>query len=300
MENSLVDIIQPKEFDLQQCLVFLKRSEQEILHRIDEDSIYKALKINEKKVLLRIFEKNNHLRVKIVHGPTNKKVKKKIVSYIKDWFDLGRNLTPFYQLAEEDPILKRLVKKYYGYRMIGITHLFEALTWAVIGQQINLTFAYTLKKRFTEHFGEKIVWQENDYWLFPEPEQIAALKVSDLRNLQFTRRKSEYIIGIAQLMASRKLAKEKLIHKNFRDLHKALLSIRGVGDWTANYVMMRCFRRTEALPVADVGLQRALGRQLGLDRKLTEQEIKKVAKNWQGWEAYATFYLWRSSYEDGE
>src|SRR5690625_1245674 len=229
--------------------------------------------------------------------PISSEIKLEVSEYITQWFDLDRDIIPFYEMAENDPILQNLVKKYKGYRIIGIPDLFEAITWAIIGQQINLTFAYRLKRRLIEHFGEKIVWEGHEFWLFPQPEQIATLKVADLRELQFTNRKAEYIIDIATLMSNGEMSKETLREKEYHDLKKTLLHLRGVGNWTADYVMMRCFNRPEAMPIADVGLHRALQRQLGLDRKPTIEEITDLAKSWAGWESYATFYLWRSSYD---
>ena len=73
-----------------------------------------------------------------------------------------------------------------------------------------------------------------------------------------------------------------------------LISIRGVGDWTADYTIMKCFDINDAFPIADVGIHNALKGILGLDKKPTIEEIEKLSVNWSGWEAYATFYLWRS------
>ena len=81
---------------------------------------------------------------------------------------------------EKDPLLQQAVSKFYGLRNIGIPDLFEALCWGILGQQINLTYAYTLKRRFVETFGSSIEWEDQSYWIFPKPEDIAKLTVEDL------------------------------------------------------------------------------------------------------------------------
>lgn len=297
MNDNTFNIIPPKEFSFNECLTFLGRSDQELLHRIYHQSVYKALKIEGQIVLFRFSEVNDRIRVERLLGTLSPHTQNVIEQYIRDLFDLDRDLAPFYKIASDDPILSELVKKYYGYRVIGIPDLFEAMIWAIIGQQINLTFAYRLKQRFVEHFGEKVVWKGIHVWLFPEPEKIAALNVTDLKKLQFTKRKAEYIIGFAQMTASGKMSKALLQDKSYEELKHILTTLRGVGNWTADYVIMRCFNHLDALPIADVGLQRALGRQLGLNRKATTTEIKEHAIAWNGWESYATFYLWRTSYD---
>ena len=89
---------------------------------------------------------------------------------MRDWFDLDNDLKPFYAMAETDPLLQKAIDEFYGLRNIGIPDLFEALCWGILGQQINLTYAYTLKRRLVETFGSSIEWEGRQYWIFPEPE----------------------------------------------------------------------------------------------------------------------------------
>lgn len=295
-KGSTIEIFPPAEFNFEECLVYLGRSEQEVLHQIRDGYVYKLVKLDGEVILLKIGSSSYVIQVQFPIGiPSNIE---KVVSYIWEWFDLDQALGGFYEVARKDKILKHIVPKYYGLRIIGIPDLFEALSWAIIGQQINLTFAYTLKRRLVEQFGESYSIDGNTYWLFPEFTTIAALEVDVLRKLQFTVRKAEYIIGIAKAMTNGELSKELLLQmKDDQEIHKFLMSFRGIGAWTADYVQMRCLHNPSAFPIADVGLHQALKYQLGLDRKPTVEEIKEIAANWEGWEAYATFYLWRSLYE---
>src|SRR5690606_4686176 len=273
------------------------RSSQENLYRLDDSRITKLLKIGGQLVLFRIVPFRivpiaGALRIEFPLGVPSFQERDEVAAYIEDWFDLKTDLQGFYAMAETDPVLNGVVRQHYGLRVIGVPDLFEALVWAVMGQQINLTFAYTLKKRFVENFGESLVYENERYWTFPSAEKIAGLNVADLRALQLTGRKSEYILGIAQAMATGELQKQRLLQEP--DMERVLLEIRGIGAWSANYVMMKCLHSQSAFPLADVGLHNALKAQLQLDRKPTPAEIMELAKNWAGWQAYATFYLWRS------
>jgi len=88
----------------------------------------------------------------------------------------------------------------------------------VLGQQINLAFAFFIKKQFVEGFGESIEWISKKYWGFPPYEQIVQLTPIDLADIKITVKKSEYIIGIDRLMASGELSREKLMNMNFKDV----------------------------------------------------------------------------------
>lgn len=291
-------ILLPEEFSFNECLVFLGRSDLELLHHIKDKQIMKLVRINDEELLLKISSEDYCLIVEFCLEEPTKTSKEQAAKYISEWFDLKRNLSDFYELANQDNILQPLATKYYGLRMIGIPDLFEAITWAIMGQQINLKFAYTLKKRFIEHFGEKRDYENTSYWLYPTPEKVANLHTDDLRQLQFTSRKAEYVIGAAKELASGRLSKEMLVDiRDPKKQHESFLSLKGVGAWTADYVMMKCLLETTAFPVADVGLHNALKEQLNLVAKPKQDEIIEWAKNWSGWEAYATFYLWRSLYE---
>jgi DNA-3-methyladenine glycosylase II len=292
--KKYIEIDVPEEFSFEQCMVYLNRSDIECLHKIKDGEFYKLLKFETINVLINISIKIKKLKITFMDGVPAKWIRAQVAKYVWDMFDLGTDLTDFYKLTEDDFIIKLLVNKYKGLRIIKINDMFETICWAIIGQQINLKFAYTLKKRLVECYGEKMVYDNDEYFIFPTPKVISTLEVEDLKLLQFTTRKAEYIIGIANLVNNGTIKKEELaLEKVYDELKKRLVSIRGVGNWTADYTIMKCFDINDAFPIADVGVHNALKGILGLDKKPTIDEIEELAVNWRGWEAYATFYLWR-------
>jgi DNA-3-methyladenine glycosylase II len=296
MKNNRITIPLPGEYDHNENLVFLGRSDRENLFSIENEKILRAFRTLNGLLLVSIGYSDNSLTVTGLNRDLSKTDGNSITAYIRDWFDLDNDIQPFYKLAAKDKLLAPLVKKYFGLRLIGMPEVFEALAWAVIGQQINLSFAYTMKRRLVENFGESLEHEGKPYYIFPKPEVIASLSPDDLRPLQFSGKKAEYLIGISQKIAGGELDKDELLKLDNAEREKRLTSIRGIGKWTAHYVMMKSLHDYSALPVADVGLQNAIKLQLGLDAKPSEKEILQMAKKWKGWEAYATFYLWRSLY----
>ncbi|WP_040208842.1 DNA-3-methyladenine glycosylase family protein [Neobacillus jeddahensis] len=297
--ETYIEIFPPREFNFQECIVFLSRSEQEVLHQIIDGTLYKAIPVEDAFILFKITGSRHVLRIDFPIEPPAPEIRSQVAFYIWGWFDLDTNLRHFYELASTDPILRSVVENYAGLRIIGVPDIFEALTWAIIGQQINLTFAYTLKKRFVEQFGECLTFEGSTFWVYPSYNKIAEIKVDELRELQFSVRKAEYVIGVAQAMSKGELTKEGFLQQgDYLQIKKSLMAIRGIGAWSADYVLMKCLHETAAFPIADVGLHNALKFQLGIERKPTLAEIAELAKNWEGWQAYATFYLWRSLYND--
>jgi DNA-3-methyladenine glycosylase II len=289
----------PDEFSFEENLKYLSRSANECLFKIKNKRIYKALSVEQETLIIEVSEGNNFITVRFLvnSSPSKKSIREAVAHYVHEWFDLKRDLRPFYQLAESDELLRKAVNSFYGLRNMGIPDLFEALCWGILGQQINLTYAYTLKRRLVESFGRYVEYEGEFYWIFPTPEVTAKLTVSDLAGLRMTVKKCEFLIGIAQLLESGELTKEQLLKTgSVKAAEKMLVKIRGIGPWTANYVLMRCLRFPSAFPIDDVGLHNAIKLQLGMDKKPTKEELIKLSANWTGWESYATFYLWRFLY----
>jgi DNA-3-methyladenine glycosylase II len=294
--GASVILTPPKEFDFIQCLKFLARSFKEPCHSVAEDNLFKLLKIDHKPIVLKIHKSDkNNLCIDFLTPRPKKSIRAMVAKYVWQWFDLETNLKPFYRMAKEDPILKHIAKKFYGLRILVIHDLFEALCWAIIGQQINLEFAYTLKQRFVETFGEKFFYEEKIFYLFPTPQSISQQAVTDLKGLQFTGKKSEYIIELARKITNEELTKNALRNDDhFETARKKLIALRGVGKWTVDYVCLRCLKDPTAFPVDDIGLQNAVKQQLGLNEKPTVDSTLRYAAGWENWQAYAAFYLWRS------
>jgi DNA-3-methyladenine glycosylase II len=284
----------PEIFSFSLNLEFLKRSPKEILHRVEDDKVFKVLNVEENHILFSIQEYKDSLIIEFLNSNPSEKIISAVKEYVTEWFDLETDLTPFYKLARRDELLKKLVKQFYGYRIVGQPDLFESLVWAVLGQQINLSFAYTLKQRFVEQFGSKVEWSGHAYYQFPSAERVATLTDTDLLPLQFSRQKSKYSVLIAEAFASGQVSKEKLKGLPLQEAKEILMKIKGVGNWTANYALMKTFRYPDAFPLEDAGLHNAIKNQLRLDAKPSLDQVKKIFKTYKGWEAYATLYLWKS------
>jgi DNA-3-methyladenine glycosylase II len=285
----------PPEFSFKLCLDYLKRSPKELLHQSLDESVTKAIRVKEDVVVFKVSSlEHGDLLLSFLTQEPDEELKQDVLSYVREWFDLDTDLKPFYAMARKDVLLKPLVTRFYGYRIVGQPDLFESLVWAVLGQQINLGFAYTLKHRFVETFGEKVVLPVGTFFLFPSPEVVSLITPEQLLPLQFSIQKSRYTIGIAEAFADGRLSKEKLRAMPLEKAKQHLMKIKGIGNWTANYALMKTFHHRDAFPLEDAGLHNAIRNLKRLDRKPTVQEVTKLFRKYKGWEAYATLYLWKS------
>jgi DNA-3-methyladenine glycosylase II len=300
LKKGVIDIpvTDPAHFSFAECLVFLSRSEKECLHYVRDGVIEKMLVSNGVPVLIAISDHaaGKSLTATVIH-PADAVIDEAYVrQYITRWLHLDADLHPFYDFAATDKVLAPLATRFNGLRLIGIPDLFEALTWSITGQQITLAFAYTLRQRFIQTFGYHTVVDGKDHYIYPHPSVVAALDPAALIALQFSRSKADYITKLAQSMASGALSAEKLQQMDYHQAREYLISFRGIGNWSANYVLMKYYRYHQALPLEDAGLHNALRQQLQLPAKPSLAAVKELTQHWQQYAAYATFYLWRSLY----
>jgi DNA-3-methyladenine glycosylase II len=188
-----------------------------------------------------------------------------------------------------------MYKDFYGLRLMGITDLFESLCWCIIGQQINLTFAYKLKRRLVERYGTKLDFEGSSFYIFPDFKILAQASTDELKEMQFSSAKASYLISTAQAFAEGKLSKNIL--KALPDVesrHKLLTSFRGIGTWTANYVLMKTIRDPNSIPHGDAGLLKSLLNHNIIEDKKDTKSIKLFFERYKNMESYIVIYLWRS------
>jgi DNA-3-methyladenine glycosylase II len=317
----------PADFSWEECTWYLDRNYDECLHTLAGGKIIKAVRLDGRDVLFRLGAGNGGLEAEIlweggagggaggrqtggnemdgwevdVRDAGGPAVAALLREYIVDWLDLERDLTSFYELLKKDKRLAYMSGEYRGLRLIGIVDLFEALCWCVIGQQINLRFAYATKRRLVERFGGRIVYEGKTHYLFPACGDLALATEEELRAMQFSRGKTKYLVGLAQAFSSGEWSKEKLIAvEGLENRRKMLTDLKGVGIWTANYCLMKSLRDTTCIPHGDVGLLNALAAHSIIKDRQEEEKIARLFKKYPGWESYLVFYLWRSLAEKGK
>lgn len=179
-----------------------------------------------------------------------------------------------------------------GLRIPLTADIWDAVCWAIIGQQINLTFAAALRRAMIERAGP--LHAESGLRAHPDPARVASLEVEDLTALRFSRSKASYLIGAARLVADGALSLEALAEGTAADAEAALVAVRGIGTWTARYILLRGFGFPDMAPIGDSGLAAALQRLLDLperpDAKMQEASMQAFAPH----RSLATAHLWAS------
>jgi 3-methyladenine DNA glycosylase/8-oxoguanine DNA glycosylase len=185
-----------------------------------------------------------------------------------------------------------LVRGHEGARLPQTATVWESLMWAIVGQQVNLTFAYRLRRVLVELCGRPVA---NGLRVHPTPHEVATLDYADLTTRQFSRSKAQYVIDTARLIASGALDVESFPTREPHEVETALVNVRGIGIWTANYVMMRGCAFPDCVPAGDSALSAALRAHFALDRKVDASETRVLMERFAPWRTLATYHLWLAS-----
>lgn len=211
---------------------------------------------------------------------------------IEQIFLLDVDPAPFLEIAEADPILERLVTAQPGIRPMLVADSYEALIFAIVGQQVNIAFARKMKLAWLQRFGRRESIGGVERLLLPSPERIAALDPAELLELQFSRQKASYTIGLSQAIVDGALDLEALGQLPLEEAVAEMTRHKGIGRWTAEYVLMRGLSAPDSIPAGDLGLRKIIGRAYGLDHTASEAEVRAIAEAWAGWRGWAAFLWW--------
>jgi len=203
---------------------------------------------------------------------------------------LGTDPEPFERFAA-DTELGPLVASRPGLRIPLTADVWESLVWAIVGQQVNLAFAYSLRRRLTELCGTPTA---SGLCAHPGPAAVAALEPAELQPLRFSRAKAEYVIGLARKVAAGDLPLERLPEADADSAARMLAAQRGIGPWTCHYVLMRGCGFADCLPLGDAGLTLALQRLRQLDHRPAAAETAALMAPFAPHRSLATFHLWAS------
>jgi DNA-3-methyladenine glycosylase II len=214
-----------------------------------------------------------------------------VIAEVRQICGLDVDLPGFYRAAGADRVLAELIPRLYGLRPTLSPRPFEMLVGSVCAQQVNLTFAFTVRGRLVRRFGAPIRLDGQTVYAFPEPSALARARRDELRRMQFTERKAEYIVALARQVEAGELDLDALsVHPNDTIIER-LMAVRGVGRWTAEWFLARGLGRGDVCPAGDLGVRRAFAHFYNRGRELSELAIRRRAALWGPHQNLAVHYL---------
>jgi DNA-3-methyladenine glycosylase II len=202
----------------------------------------------------------------------------------------------FHASMNSDRDMAPLLERFGELRIVRAPDLYEALLVAVIGQQVSVRAAQSIRRRLMQNLGTRVTADKTpareDHSLYPTARQLIKAGKLGLREQGLSRQKSAYLLEIAHRAAAGELEREALATLSDEEAIRCLCEIKGVGRWTAEIALMRGLGRNDVFAAGDLGLQVAVQELRGMRKRPSEKVLRKIAERWRGWRSYAAFYLW--------
>jgi DNA-3-methyladenine glycosylase II len=206
-----------------------------------------------------------------------------IEAVVRRLLGLEFHLDAFRAFAAADPVLARIEPGLRGFRPVLAPDPFESLVTSITAQQVSLFAAFAVRSRLIERFGVRHAVA----YSFPTRERLAAAGEDDLVALGFSRRKAEYVIGLARS----EVDLDALASLSDEEVKATLTSVRGLGEWTADWFLARHLARPRAWPAGDLGLRKAVTAFYGADSDLTTTEVRALGARFDPFQNLTAHYL---------
>lgn len=207
------------------------------------------------------------------------------------------DLTPFYQQVGAHSVLGPIVERLEGLNPIRPPSLFEMAVTAVTEQQISMTAAYHIRWRVVDAFGDRPLGAPEGARLvtFPKPERLAEATLEELQSCGLSRRKAEYIKGLATAIADGELDLERLREMSNDEARAFISEWRGFGPWSADYFLVRGLGRPDCVPADDLGVRTVVGEYLGDGSRMTADQVRETLAPFKPYRGLTAFYLLSTS-----
>ena len=232
----------------------------------------------------RFDEPTNQVHLQISYPETRHLYQ--LIDRIRSLFDLRADSAQIDAFLAQDALLQPMVERFPGLRVPGCWSGFEVAVRAILGQQVTVKAASTLVARIAERYGTAYDCEvEGLDYTFPEPEELMD---ADLNGMGIVGQRIAAIQAVAGMKAAGELRMDCSV--DTEDFVEKICSIKGIGEWTAQYIAMRALNDPNAFPYSDLILRRAATTP---GETLTPKQLRERAEAWQPWRAYCVILLWR-------
>ncbi len=286
-------------FDWSQLIKFLEGRAIPGVEAVVDDRYFRSIEVNGQIGVVEAGHNSTDCNLELtLHGIDTQNLFP-VVQQVREIFDLDAPVADVGAVLKKDPCLRQRLKNHPGIRVPGAWDGFELTVRAILGQQVSVKAATTLSGRIVARYGEDIGDLIGEPLraiglghLFPTPEKLMRARFNDIGLINA---RAETIRRVARAIVDGELSFDPSQDPDaFCD---SLTSLRGIGDWTAQYVAMRALKNPDAFPSSDLGLLRAFDRD-GQDR-MRPNELAAMSESWRPWRAYAALLLWSASPDSG-
>jgi len=288
----------PDGYRLNDVLTFHSRDTESVAEQVTAGRLRKAVVLAGAPVLLDIAFAGAVARCTAqVNGAATEALRATIDDALLNVLGLRIDPQPFAAMVAGDALFGPLARRQPGLRIVQSATVFEALTWAIIGQQINLAFAIALRRTFIQLAD---IRHSSGLWCYPDAAGAAKLDLDTLLSRKFSRAKAETLLRFARMVDNGELDLMVSARNPIDAISNALLAVKGIGPWTVNYGLLRGYGYADCSLHGDVAIRAALQALLGEDSKPDMRRTEQFLQRYAPHRTMAAAHLWASLSPKGD
>ncbi len=261
---------------------------------ISSHSLTKAISIDGQTVVFQLTSigttENPQLEYTLFSvEPISKVMENAVIERMTFFLSLKDDLQAFYRIGRDDPDFAPIIEHLYGYHQVKFLTPFENACWAVLTQRNPMQIAQKTKQELIERYGSSLKVNGTVYWAFPEPIQIAVVNEGELLKVIRNDRRTEYLIAAARAFSE--VNEEFLKTAPDEEVEAWLRNIKGIGEWSATFIMVRGLGRMERIPLTETRLLEAASKVYDHGEELSPNELKRIADKYGPWQGYWAHYI---------
>ena len=273
----------------------LRRRSQNAVDLWHNATYCRVLALADQPVLVSVTQRKTTLDVTVTGEDLSPVAKRATTIAIERLLGIKVDLSNFHRFASGQPRLNELAERFRGLKPPRFASVFEAVVNGITCQQLSLTVGIIFLNRFAERCGLSF---GPGMYAFPRPEDVVRLKESDLRLLGYSGTKARSLIELAGSIVEGRLDLTELEQLDNQECFERLVTLRGIGRWTAQYVLLRGLGRTNVFPGDDVGARNNLERWLHLRKKLDYERVQRVLHKWKDYGGLIFLHLLLKSLDE--
>lgn len=281
----------PRGFRAEHVLAFHRRDPQQVSERVDGNTLHKGLAWTGQAACLTIrFRAGRAYATLAVDGNAGSDDAATLRHMVRRMLGLDQRVEEFERAWQGHPQIGALIARNPGLRVPLTATPFEAIVWAVTGQQISLAAALSLRRRMIQAAG---LAHSGGLACHPDAPRLAAMTGADLRQAGFSQSRADTLIAFARQVEQGLLPLQAWADAPaIEEIRARLLDIRGIGPWTVNYTLLRGFGWLDGSLHGDAAVRRNLQRLLGSPDRVTEENAKRWLADFSPWRALVAAHLW--------
>ncbi|HXG19649.1 MAG TPA: DNA-3-methyladenine glycosylase [Methylomirabilota bacterium] len=284
-------------YSLDLTAIRFTRFKDEIVDRVQPQHYQRLLFVDGQVALATVSDVGTVAKPQLqveLQGPRDTALDRpEFAAQLRHILSIDLDLKPFYRAARADELLGPITPRFRGLKLPASPTVFESLVMAVLSQQVNLTFAYSIKRELVETFG--IRWQANGetHYAFPLPERFAEATPERLLRFRLSNAKAATLVRLGAAFASGALQEEELAALPDEEVVDRLTQLKGIGRWSAEIALLRGLARPDAFPAGDLGVVKYVAQGLlGKAEKATEADMREFAERWRPYRGLALIYCY--------